>query len=271
MVKKKHHFGTKLFIFLIIIVLIFVLVQLAKTFRGQGHNDLPIVKTDTPLVNMSVVTEVPLATTSKYITVTGSYPSFTIANDNFNFEIRDKVLAMQKDVEKSAQENWQGRYETSKDSTGPDKVAEFPDLSKDELSFAVNTNFVQVGEQYISIVVSIEGNTGGAHGFHNLLSFNYDVQAGKDITLADLFMQNSNPDTKYLKTLSDFSRKNLVEQWKANSVDNIDKEMLNSGTEPTVDNFDIFTFTPTEIKIYFDEYQVAPYVYGAQMVTWARV
>ncbi len=47
-------------------------------------------------------------------------------------------------------------------------------------------------------------------------------------------------------------------------------QMIYSGTEPIIENFDVFTFTPESITIYFDEYQVAPYVYGRQEIVIPR-
>jgi hypothetical protein len=47
-------------------------------------------------------------------------------------------------------------------------------------------------------------------------------------------------------------------------------QMIYSGTEPMIENFDVFTFTPENVTLYFDEYQVAPYVYGRQEIVIPR-
>jgi hypothetical protein len=42
--------------------------------------------------------------------------------------------------------------------------------------------------------------------------------------------------------------------------------MIDAGTAPTLENYQVFTFTNDMLTIYFGEYQVAPYVYGPQKV-----
>ena len=103
---------------------------------------------------------------------------------------------------------------------------------------------------------------GGAHDYHNITSFNYDVASKEEITLKDLFPN----DPGYLKTISDFARKDLRSRYK----NTLDDAMLSPGTEPKEENFSVFTILPGSITFYFAEYQVAPYALGELKVTMPR-
>ena len=43
-------------------------------------------------------------------------------------------------------------------------------------------------------------------------------------------------------------------------------EWVNEGTFPTPDNYEIFMLHENFVVVYFEEYTVAPYVYGEQSV-----
>ena len=109
-----------------------------------------------------------------------------------------------------------------------------------------------------------------------LISYNYDVMNKKEVDLVDLFPNDPN----YLKTISDFSRKDLTIQFKKrlevktkadlqNFQDSV-MPMLTDGTTPTIDNFSVSTFTPDNITFYFNQYQVAPYAMGGSTVVMSR-
>jgi len=265
---KNHRILT----IIVFLVLAFVLYKLGKTFLDNKQIPDPVVQTQNTasLVDMSFVTEVPIATASKYNIATGSYPQFRNADPSFNDKIRNAVVIAQSELENNARENWNARIKTA----GPnEKVGQYPNES--DFYFSLKTDYIQVNTNVISFVMTVSGFSGGAHGYNNLISYNYDVQKNTEITLADIFSN----DKDYLKKVADFSNADLLTQFleKLKSTDYEDpqdynlaikntKEMLNDGTKPTLENFSTFTILPDAINIYFGEYQVAPYVYGPQMV-----
>ncbi len=265
----KQHRILSLIIF---IALGFILYKLGQTFLKERQAETPkeIINQQNLTVDMSFVNEVPIKTESKYGTVSGSYPQFRNADPSFNDKVRNAVIIAQSEFENNAKDNWKARYDTRLPG---EKVSEFPEAG--DMTFMIKTDYIQVNSNKISFLITVAGFSGGAHGYEALLSFNYDVKTAKDITLDQIFPN----DKDYLKTIATFSRANLKDQFLAKTkradFDNDDdykstleniNSMLIPGTEPTAENFSVFTISPDTLNIYFSQYQVAPYVYGSQMV-----
>lgn len=119
------------------------------------------------------------------------------------------------------------------------------------------TSYVKSKNNHIiSIRFSIQGFIAGmAHPYHYHRVLNYNVDTKQEIQLNDLFV----PGSDYLNVLSHYTRAKLSRR-----LDN--QDMVNKGTEPSAENFAIWNIKPNGLLITFDEYQVAPYVYGAQTV-----
>lgn len=129
---------------------------------------------------------------------------------------------------------------------------------KNDLSIDYDSSFINSGDDdhILSIRFTFEGMLSGmAHGYHYHRVLNYDLDEGEAFELADLFL----PDTNYLQRLSDYSRKVLQRKL-------TDKSMIAAGTEPTPENFRNWNLKPMGLVITFEEYQVAPYVFGSQTV-----
>jgi len=178
----------------------------------------------------------------------------------------------------TSEEDWKARYATRYED---DDITEFP-AENSKLYLNMNFRVVQANDKYISVLMIIGGYSGGAHGYRNMVSFNYDLSSGKEVKLSDLFPNDKN----YLKKISLFSRQDLIKQFiavesESGAVDlktQEDKDafvesmggMLNMGTEPLAENFAVFTFTPEFVELHFTEYQVAPYVMGSFSVSMPR-
>ena len=126
-------------------------------------------------------------------------------------------------------------------------------------------------------------DTGGAHPVPVEAAFVFDRKAGKLIALDDLF---TDPDAART-ALANFAHDTLLKQfmakapkpgeaspaalreWKTNMT-----QMLGDGTKPTTVNYSVFVVragaTPDApspgLTLIFPPYQVAPYVYGTQVV-----
>ncbi len=212
--------------------------------------------------------------TTSYTSYDIRYPQFKYVDPSFNKKIADAVTAGKDEFTQYAEDNWKAYRETSFEKEDP---GEFP---PEPYPFYVTWEPARIDDSYISFVMHIGGYNGGAHGYENIISYNYDVLAQTELTLADMFPGDAN----YLKTVSEFSRAALLPQLiKAGElegsmtpdemntyIDGSLTPMLNAGTEPTIENFLVFTFTDTDITLYFSQYQVAAYVYGEQQVTMPR-
>jgi Protein of unknown function (DUF3298) len=98
---------------------------------------------------------------------------------------------------------------------------------------------------------------GAAHSYHYSLTFNYDLEQGKKLSLDELFPM----DSDYLESLSRYCIAELSKR------DIGFYGGFQQGAEPTPDNYRNWNITSNGLLITFDEYQVAPYAVGPQAVT----
>jgi len=99
---------------------------------------------------------------------------------------------------------------------------------------------------------------GAAHGNHGSLTFNYDLNSGRELKLADLFKPNSN----YLKAISDYAIKSLKKELGPES----DSEWIETGAGAKQENYKSWAITRRGLKVTFDPYQVASYAEGPHEV-----
>ncbi len=124
-----------------------------------------------------------------------------------------------------------------------------------------NTSLYNKGEVQ-SFKFDISTYTGGAHPNTFSHTFTFEMNSGDLINLSDIFNKNEN----YLETLSKITSDNLKSQLiKGDSPDFI-AETIESGTEPTEENYKNWVFDNNYLTIHFDPYQVASYAEGPQMV-----
>jgi hypothetical protein len=97
---------------------------------------------------------------------------------------------------------------------------------------------------------------GAAHPAHYSVTLNYDLANGKEITLDELFLSSSN----YLKVISDTCKVLL-------STRDIGFENFSQGADPLPENYQRWNISNEGLVITFDEYQVAAYAAGPQIVT----
>lgn len=239
------------------IVAVIVLIVVNKN-RTDTNMTVPVV-TDSGESQFLVTKEpkmVSVAEDSYLLSIDGSYPQFDQASTAFNKKIADTVMKGIADFKTSANEDYKVRLEMGGDTF----KKEFE--QGDFYTYKVSTDLVQSNDRFISVLVRIEGYSGGAHGYHVASSYNYDVKAQKELSITD-FMT--------LKEASDASRALLKKNFEANGDYSTYEGFSIVGTDPSkAENFSVFTFIPKSITIYFNEYQVAPYASGAQKVEILR-
>jgi Deacetylase PdaC/Protein of unknown function (DUF3298) len=121
-------------------------------------------------------------------------------------------------------------------------------------SLDVSYEVTAANKDFISILFSFYEYTGGAHPNTTTESFNYDLNRGAPVRLADLFTPNSN----YLKVISDYSIKELKKLETVSSAE--------EGAGPKIENFNSWNITPAGLRITFDRYQVGAYAVGEHEV-----
>ncbi len=91
---------------------------------------------------------------------------------------------------------------------------------------------------------------------------NYDLEKGEDLSLDQLFR----PGSDYLNTIANYCIADLKKR-------PIDFEVNSAGAEPNSQNYGNWNITADGLLITFDEYQVAAYALGPQLVTvpWSEL
>lgn len=97
---------------------------------------------------------------------------------------------------------------------------------------------------------------GAAHPGHSSITLNYDLSNGSEIHLDQLFF----PGSPYLQVISDNCKTRLAAR-------DIAFDIFSSGADPLPENYKRWNITNEGLVITFDEYQVAAYAAGPQIVT----
>ena len=124
--------------------------------------------------------------------------------------------------------------------------------------FAFDVQYSLVGQQgdFWSIKIDAMGySDGAAHPYHYSLTVNYDLDQGREVTLDEIFLPNSN----YLQKISEYCKAEL-------GARDISFDMFAQGADPTPENYQHWNVSTEGLIITFDEYQVAAYAAGPQVV-----
>jgi hypothetical protein len=114
---------------------------------------------------------------------------------------------------------------------------------------------VRASDVVLTVVWDIWYYTGGAHGQLDIVACVYDLRSGRLLDVSDLFAD----EQKALNLMSAFSYRRLSETLPS-------EDMIRSGTSPDLANFATLAPTPEGVRIFFQPYQVAPWVSGPQEV-----
>lgn len=261
----KKHSIFNLVLFVVILAVLLTVLGYWRVQRDTTTPPVPSVETDDLVIGSSYETKI-ISEGSDYVTINAKYPYFLQASAEFNTQVETVVKKVIADQKQSAEDNWKARYETRAPG---DEITEKPSSDEDKWPLVADFTLAQSNANYISYVLEYSGFSGGAHGYASKVSFAYDVKNNKILTLKDLFPN----DPDYLKKLSDQSRTSLKEQYVVMNDGDDTSSIVSSiedGTQPKEENFSVFTFTPTKLKIYFGEYQVGPYVMGMPEVELSR-
>lgn len=128
--------------------------------------------------------------------------------------------------------------------------------------YTVSTHIVASTSEYSSFLVTGESYfVGSAHPSHSIDTFIFDKKNKKLVTVKDLFT-----DPSYVSVLAKASIAYFTSRNATLGVDDfkVDTSSSNEGFAPTSLNYSKILPTEKGLVIYFDEYQVAPYVAGPQ-------
>ena len=205
------------------------------------------VPTSVPLISQQVtLVSVPFSETNPgnnfpTYTITSQIPQLTGSDDPrvtaFNQRLNDLVV---KEVDMWRQSFQELRV--TPNSTGSSLDLKYTAISQmgDLWSFKFDSSFYA---------------DAAAHPGLNSMTLNYDLNQGKELTLGDLFLPNSN----YLEVISNYCVAELSKQQFFDGP-------FTEGAKPTPDNYRNWNIASDGLLITFDTYQVGPGAAGPQQV-----
>jgi hypothetical protein len=123
-------------------------------------------------------------------------------------------------------------------------------------TFELHYSVVSPPGDLISVMFTIQTYySGAAHPADASRTVTYDLEAGKDLSMTDLFLPNSD----YLTQIAKYCSAQL-------STRDIGFQGFELGATATPENYRNWNVTADGLLITFDEYQVAPYAAGPQAV-----
>ncbi len=160
------------------------------------------------------------------------------------------VPALDKDVARWAQEI---AASFQSDVSAMEPVGEHPWQSSLEATYAIHAP----SSKAVSVTFTVWSYRGGAaHGAVDIRTRSYDMATGTRLELADMF---GNVE-KALELMAAYARTDLERRIGGDT----DGEWLRNGTAPDAENFSSMALTPTGVHIFFQAYQVGPWVIGPQ-------
>jgi hypothetical protein len=119
-------------------------------------------------------------------------------------------------------------------------------------------------DDLISVNFIDETFSGGVHPNSGSFTITYDLKAGRELKLADLFK----PGSQYLKRIADYVIADLKARKDPDSGENlgIAQDYFEEGAEPTAENYANWNVAKKGLMFTFPPYQVAAYVEGPQQV-----
>lgn len=194
--------------------------------------------------NVEIIPEVP------FFDAIITYPEFSNYKDLSELIKNDALLSFETVVEDS-KEWWENYNSGFKEFFGDEQDSKF--------GFDVSC-IVSENKKYLSVLKTTYGFTGGPHGFTKLKSYTINKKNKKIVELPDLVGMTYQQISDYCRDI--LKTKLIIDQ----NEDNWLLDNIYDGTQPSKEYFQTFTVTGNSVIIHFEEYTVAPYVFGEQEV-----
>lgn len=133
------------------------------------------------------------------------------------------------------------------------------DISVAQNSFTGRFEDVYIGPDYVSASLILSQYTGGAHPMTVVSGRAYDRATGKRLELADVLVLTG-------KTVADISASST-----AVFAKQFGDAFFSEGVDTNPENYSSFVVSKDAVTFIFQQYQVAPYVYGPQRFSVPRV
>ncbi len=179
---------------------------------------------------------------SAVYTLTAQVPLLTGSNDPRVLQFNQQAAVLVQQEVDSFKQNQAGA------SNPPLAMGSFFDLKY---------SLISPRSDILSLKLDVDGyHDGAAHPFHYSRAFTFDLATGHQVNLDQLFL----PGTNFLQVLSDYCKTELAGR-------DIAFDASVTGADPLPDKYQNWKMSADGLVITFDEYQVAAYAAGPQIVT----
>ncbi len=130
------------------------------------------------------------------------------------------------------------------------EIVKVPSPNSAKTTLMINYKIVHNQEDLLSVKFETEAYTGGAHPSHTIWTKNFTISEKKEVLFDDVILNETMLNTLSQYSLDHFQNKEL------------EYDLFLEGFEPKKENFSTFALTDSSMIVYFNEYQIAPYVAG---------
>lgn len=116
-------------------------------------------------------------------------------------------------------------------------------------------------DQALALLFSLSSYTGGAHGSHGFVAYNFLLPDGARVNLAQVLDGRRGLGKLSVLAVADLKKQLLTPDGMS------DAEWIERGAGPEWGNFETFLLLPHALRLEFPQYQVAPYAAGPQQVS----
>jgi hypothetical protein len=234
-----------------LLVAIFAALVIWYTFGSPKALAPTETATSTPTATTTSVTVAPAHITehAAYYDIDLTYPSATPLKGDANVRAVASMRAKMEDI----------AMQFKKDGNFANLTHDDVQIMRlDERKMALSSEYTTyAGARTVSYVFVIYEDTLGAHPNAFYTTATFDTQNGDEISLGDLF---SAPG--YLTVLSSRARADLPGIIQKMAESQSDVQYIQSGTEPTPENFQNFAIDGKNLRLIFAPYQVGPWALG---------
>ncbi|MDR1774300.1 MAG: DUF3298 and DUF4163 domain-containing protein [Clostridioides sp.] len=172
-------------------------------------------------------------------------------NGEFVFPV---VLNSDKKIEKLINSQIEGDIKNFYTQNHKSAVKSYFDLQSEDVKYKITADYVLENndENFLSIKIRYYVYAGGAHGYYEDKSYNYDIKNSKEIKLKDFFKDGIN----YVEDINSIISSKIEEKKKEEGKN------YEPYTFKTINKEQKFYLSNDSIVIYFDLYEIAPYVGG---------
>ena len=168
-----------------------------------------------------------------------------------------KLVMNNKEIERILNKKFESDIMNFYNTSVNEDESYFDDFPDAENKFVISSDYEikKSNNKVLSMLIKYYKYSGGAHGTYEYIPYNVDLTSGGIFTLKDLFNENSN----YKVVIEDEIKKQIIQ---LNKEQNLPKNSTQLYAFNEIKDNQKFYIVDDTIVIFFDLYDIAPYVAG---------